>query len=205
MEWVSETWDGWWNPPTSEEMIRRARARVRRKCSEIERRVETEELKERQLVKKLSQLAEKSSPREKLESVARSIVAARESQKKLRGIQTSMNALMTHMEAVDSSVTVREVMQIAADAISAVGVGSARAIADDSRAIYTQLAQLQMMEDAASDAIGTEDGDTVADDLVSDIISQVSAAVELDMPAVPRSGPGPGMGGLEKGGALKCQ
>lgn len=198
MEWASNALDEWWNPPTPEDLVRRARIRVRRKCLDIERRIEAEEAKEKAHAKRLHKDAIAGVPREKLEAIAHALVGSQNALKKLRNIQSSMNALTTHMEAVDSSVAVREVMQVAADAIASVGVGNARAMAEDSRAIYTQLAQLQAMEEAAADAIGDDENATVAEDLVADIMDKVASSSVLDMPTVPRPGPGPGPATLEK-------
>lgn len=193
MDWMSDAWDEYWNPPTPEQLVRRARVRVRRKVDDIGKRIEAEESREALCMKKLTKLAVSGAPREKLETVAHSIAQSRTMLKKLRGIHSSMGSLAAHVEAVDSSVTVREVLQVAADAIATVGVGSAQSVAEDSRTIYTQLAQLQALEEAAADVVGDDEETTLVDDLVNDIIIQAAASTELDLPSVPRSGPSAGM------------
>lgn len=193
LSWVSDEWESYWYPPTPEDELRRAKVRVRRKVGDIERKVAKDEIQERALAKKLVDFSS-TLKREQLEPIARSLVRTRESLKKMRSVQNSVSAIGNHMEAVDASVMVREVLQVAADAMAAVGTGSLRGVTEDARAVHIQLAQLQAIEETASDAITDGDEQTIADDLVNEVIEHAAISAMVDMPQVPRSGPGPSMG-----------
>ena len=74
--------------------------------------------------------------------------------------------------------------------MGAVGVGDARAVAREARAIHMQVQQMQMLDEAAADCV--EDGDMrdTAEDMVAALVEATQAQALIDMPTAPRGGGG---------------
>ena len=186
--------DAYMFPPSPEEKLRRARAKLANRARAAERKAVAAERAEAASMKQLRASAH-TADEAALRILALDTKRKMGVTKRMRDICRMINSAEGRVTSAETATAVRDIMRDTVGALGDVVAGGAAAVAVEAHGLQKQLFHVDMLTDAMDEAMGEEDELDESDDLVNDLLDQVR---ESEADRMPRPPDGPALMAAEE-------